>query len=97
MNSDLLLKICSGTATDEENDIWKKQLKENIELMLIPENINSKLSESYSLGYSIAENFDQEKTGINMHFDEVFKEEIIKFMSQTTKDLEEIKSLLLKQ
>lgn len=49
--NDLLLKICSGTATEEEKERWNKETE-------LPEEVTNKLVTSFEKGYKIASEFD---------------------------------------
>jgi len=52
--NDLLLKICSGTATEEEKEKW------NLETEL-PEEVTNKLIQSFEKGYNTASEFDKDE------------------------------------
>ena len=57
IDTDLLLKICSNTASENE----KKQWEQNLDTMEVSKDINEKLSECFNMGYSIAEELDSKK------------------------------------
>ena len=51
--NDLLLKICSGTASEEEKEKWNKETE-------LPEEITNKLISSFEKGYKTALEFDND-------------------------------------
>ena len=55
VDNNLLMKICSGQASEQEKDEWKKNMN-------LSDEIDEKLQESYNLGYVLASEFDNEPT-----------------------------------